>query len=317
MRGLLRVLSAREQDRRRPGAAAGGRGRRRPRPGRRTRRPAGRPAPRAAASRRTARTRPRSGPRCVTIVARAGRGQRVAPLVGRLQDARPDRVGDDERDQREQPHPAVADELGGDVAVGEQQAGRQPERRGPAEAGRYGDQQRRAGAAGREPDDDADRRGMLIGLRRCRPATARAAPARRWPGRRRPARAGPAGTGGRAPSRTPGRRRRTPPRPAPARAAPAAGPPRTSASPRSRPRTRSSQRRSRSSTWTDRNGRRGDSGGSARRRVVLERIGRVGDQLLKRTRASGLSRRAASCERYHQAGPAPGMGAAGPAGPGG
>ena len=64
------------------------------------------------------------------------------------------------------PQPAVADQFRGDVAVGEQQAGRQAERCGAGEARRYGDQQHRAAGAGREPDDDADDRWMLIGCRR-------------------------------------------------------------------------------------------------------------------------------------------------------
>ena len=54
----------------------------------------------------------------------AGGCQRVAPLVCPLQHAGPDGVGDNERGERDQLQPAVADELGGDVPVGEQQAGR-------------------------------------------------------------------------------------------------------------------------------------------------------------------------------------------------
>src|ERR1035438_9598022 len=80
---------------------------------------------------------------------RAGGGQRVALLVCRLQHTGPGAVGDDERDERNEPQPAIADKLRGDVTVGEQQASRETERRGAAEARRYGDQERRAATAHR------------------------------------------------------------------------------------------------------------------------------------------------------------------------
>ena len=85
----------------------------------------------------------------VTHRRRAGGCQRVAPLVCGLQHARADGIGGDERGERNEPQPAVADQFRGDVAVGEQQAGGQAERCGAGEAPRYGDQQHRTAGAGR------------------------------------------------------------------------------------------------------------------------------------------------------------------------
>src|SRR5690242_9770324 len=75
----------------------------------------------------------------------AGGGQDVAPLVRALQHDGPGGVGRDERGQRGQPQPAVADQLGGDVAVGQQAGGRSEGCGGGAAGpGRCGDKQRRA-----------------------------------------------------------------------------------------------------------------------------------------------------------------------------
>ena len=87
----------------------------------------------------------------VTIVAVPAAGQGVPLLVGRLQHAGPDAVPDDEGHQRDQPRAAVPDQLRRDVADGEQQAGREPERGGAPEIQRDGDEERGAGAARREP----------------------------------------------------------------------------------------------------------------------------------------------------------------------
>jgi hypothetical protein len=97
---------------------------------------------------------------------RARGRQGVALLVGRLQDAGADSVPDDERDQGQEPDPAVSDELGGDIPDGEQQAGGEAERRGPGDMRVHDDEEPRAGAARCEPDEEAqDRRVVLGGLR--------------------------------------------------------------------------------------------------------------------------------------------------------
>ena len=95
----------------------------------------------------------------------ARRRQRITPLIRPLQHAGPGRVGYDQRADGSQPQAAVTHQLGGDVAVGEQQPGRQPQRCGPGEPRRVADQQHRPTAARGQPDDDTHRGRALIGLR--------------------------------------------------------------------------------------------------------------------------------------------------------
>ncbi len=64
----------------------------------------------------------------------AGAGERVAVLEGALQDARAERVADDQADDRGEPGAAVDDELGRDVAAGEEEPRREAERGAAGEA---------------------------------------------------------------------------------------------------------------------------------------------------------------------------------------
>jgi len=85
-------------------------------------------------------------------------------LEGALEDARAEAVEDDERQCSRQPGAAVHDELGGDVAAGEEEPRRQAECRPDRETGSPPAEPDRAGQEEAEPQGDRGGMGWMVGL---------------------------------------------------------------------------------------------------------------------------------------------------------
>ena len=244
------------------GSARGGRRSRQAR--RRRRAGAGRSAPSGSCSPK--RTKPAAiGTALVARVASPAAGESVAVLEGALEDAGAEGVADDQADDGDEPDAAVDDELGGDVAAGEEQPGREPERRPAGEPGsRTAPRIERAGGGAAEPEHDrrssrvdrsawrgadegereedepgdGDQHGDLLAA--CEPAR-----------------------GGRARWRARARRCRRRRRPGRARAGQGAARPRRRASRPSRCQSRPASAGSREQSETNRRGRRAENGGIA------------------------------------------------------
>ena len=94
----------------------------------------------------------------------AGAGERVAVLEGALQNARAQRVADDQDDDRGDPGATVDDELGRDVAAREEEPGCEAERGATGEAGAEHCEHRCAGGGAAEPEQDGCPVRRVVGL---------------------------------------------------------------------------------------------------------------------------------------------------------